>query len=73
MSKSSASHTSGGGIGCGGVLTLLFAGLKLSGLIDWPWVWVLSPLWISAIITVLAILLAIMITIAIGLVGLAKR
>lgn len=28
------------------LLTVLFIGLKLTGYIDWSWVWVLSPLWI---------------------------
>ena len=28
-----------------GVLTLLFITLKLTGYIDWHWVWVLSPAW----------------------------
>jgi len=27
------------------LLALLFIGLKLTGHIDWSWVWVLSPLW----------------------------
>lgn len=27
------------------LLTLLFIGLKLTGYIDWSWVWVLSPMW----------------------------
>lgn len=36
------------GIGFSGLLTILFIGLKLTGQIDWPWVWVLSPIWISA-------------------------
>lgn len=27
-------------------LGLLFLGLKLTGFIDWTWLWVLSPLWI---------------------------
>jgi len=26
-------------------LTLLFIGLKLTGQITWPWIWVLSPFW----------------------------
>lgn len=30
------------------LLTVLFIGLKLTGYIDWTWVWVLSPLWIGA-------------------------
>jgi hypothetical protein len=29
-----------------GLLTVLFIGLKLANIIDWPWVWVLSPIWI---------------------------
>ena len=28
------------------LLTLLFIGLKLGGVIDWSWLWVLAPLWI---------------------------
>jgi hypothetical protein len=28
------------------LLALLFIGLRLSGVITWPWIWVLSPLWI---------------------------
>jgi len=33
-------------------LGLLFIGLKLAGFIDWSWIWVLSPFWISFIIGV---------------------
>ncbi|MEW6121275.1 MAG: hypothetical protein AB1698_01580 [Pseudomonadota bacterium] len=32
------------------VLLILFATLKLIGLITWPWLWVLAPLWIGAIV-----------------------
>jgi len=39
--------TSSGGIGFTGLLTILFVGLKLGGVISWSWWWVLSPLWIS--------------------------
>ena len=28
-------------------LTILFIGLKLTGYLEWSWVWVLSPLWIT--------------------------
>ena len=28
-----------------GLLTLLFVGLKLAGVIGWSWWWVLAPLW----------------------------
>jgi len=54
MSNSSSSSS---GIGFPGLLTVLFIGLKLTGFISWPWIWVISPLWISLLIglTVLAI------------------
>jgi len=35
------------------MLTILFIGLKLSGEIDWSWVWVLSPYWVSFIVAVI--------------------
>lgn len=36
-----------GGIGFMGALLILFIGLKLGGVIDWPWLWVLAPAWWS--------------------------
>ena len=48
----SSSSSSSGGIGFTGLLTVLFVGLKLTGHITWPWLWVLSPLWISALIVI---------------------
>lgn len=58
-SSSPSSTTVSSGMGFSGWLTILFVGLKLTGHITWPWVWVLSPLWISALIglTILAIVL----------------
>lgn len=50
------SNASSGGIGFVGLLTILFIALKLMGEIDWSWVWVLSPIWISASIVVLVVL-----------------
>lgn len=47
MSDKKAS-TSGGGIGFFGLLTIVFITLKLCGVINWSWLWVLSPIWISA-------------------------
>jgi hypothetical protein len=29
-----------------GWLGILFIGLKLTGFINWPWLWVLAPIWI---------------------------
>jgi hypothetical protein len=39
-----------GGIGFIGMLTILFIGLKLGEVITWSWWWVLSPVWITAVI-----------------------
>ena len=58
MSQSSSS--SSGGIGFVGLLTIAFIVLKLMHVIDWPWLWVLSPMWIAAII-IIAILIVILV------------
>lgn len=46
-----ASEASSSGIGFCGLLTILFIGLKLTGYITWSWIWVLSPLWITLLIS----------------------
>ena len=40
-----------------GILTIVFIILKLCHVIDWSWWWVLSPLWISAAITLFFIMI----------------
>jgi uncharacterized membrane protein len=51
MSNNNNNNNSGtSGIGFTGVLTIVFIVLKLLGVINWSWLWVLSPLWISLII-----------------------
>lgn len=52
MSKNNSSSTTTGGLGFTGVLTLIFITLKLLNVIDWSWIWVLSPLWIAFLIFV---------------------
>ena len=44
--------TTQGGLGIVSVLTIIFIVLKLLGVIQWSWIWVLSPIWISAVIAV---------------------
>lgn len=39
-------------------VTTVFVVLKLSGVVAWSWWWVLSPLWITAALFVVAVLLA---------------
>jgi len=58
MSNNSSSSSSSGGVGFAGLLTVLFIGLKLTGHITWPWIWVLSPLWISALLAIAILLVA---------------
>jgi hypothetical protein len=48
----SSSSSSSGGIGFTGLLAVLFVGLKLTNVIAWPWLWVLSPLWIPLLLLI---------------------
>ncbi|WP_266031195.1 hypothetical protein [Brucella intermedia] len=51
-------------IGFPGLLALIFIVLKLTGVIAWSWLWVLSPLWIGFAVFVVVFL-------AIALLGIA--
>lgn len=46
-------NNNSGGIGFVGLLTIVFIVLKLTSVIKWSWIWVLSPLWISLIVIIL--------------------
>jgi len=54
MSKSSSSSSSG--IKFTGLLTIVFIVLKLTEVIDWRWIWVVSPIWIGVAFWVVVIL-----------------
>lgn len=43
------------------LLQITFIVLKLCGVINWSWVWVLSPLWIGTIIAIICIVLIVII------------
>lgn len=60
MREEKSSSGSSAGIGFTGLLQLVFITLKLCGVIDWPWKYVLIPLWID-ITVVVVILLVVMI------------
>jgi len=47
-------HTSGG-IGFFGLLAIVFITLKLTNYIAWSWWWVLSPLWLPAVVVIVLI------------------
>lgn len=42
------------GLGLADVLLVVFIVLKLTGVIAWSWFWVLSPLWITVLLYILA-------------------
>ena len=62
-----SSSSSSSGIGFTGLLTVLFVGLKLTGYISWPWIWVLSPIWISFLIFIVFAAIVLAIALATGL------
>lgn len=45
MRNSNHSTSSSGGIGFISLLAVAFIVLKLCKVINWPWIWVLSPIW----------------------------
>ena len=59
-------NSSGGGMGLCGVLTVVFIVLKLVGVIEWSWIWVLSPLWIGLAFSIVAILIGLIIAALVG-------
>ena len=55
MRTTSNTNTSYGGIGFSGLLAICFIVLKLCGIIQWSWWWVLAPIWIPFLIVVMAL------------------
>ncbi len=47
-----------GGVGFVGLLQVAFIVLKLCGIINWSWLWILAPIWITAGIVVLLLCIA---------------
>ena len=45
------------GIGFCGLLTIVFIVLKLLKVINWSWLWVLAPIWIPIIITLIIVII----------------
>ena len=54
-------NTTSGGLGFSGVLTIAFIVLKLTGVIDWSWLWVLCPLWISVLLFIAILIFCVII------------
>jgi len=52
------------GIGFWGALTLLFIAFKITGYIDWSWIWVLAPLWGPIALMLVVAFVVILVTLA---------
>lgn len=52
-----------GGIGFGGLLTIVFIVLKLTKVISWSWWWVTAPLWIPIAIFVIIVIIVLLLNI----------
>ena len=57
MESNKKNAAPGGGITFPGLLTICFIVLKLTGVIHWSGVWVLAPLWISAVVIFVIVLI----------------
>lgn len=58
MNQSNNNSSGGISIGFSGLLTIVFIVLKLCGVIDWAWGWVLAPIWITAALAVVVFVVA---------------
>ncbi len=58
----SDTNSANGGIGFTGGLQILFVALKLTGVINWSWLWVLSPIWISSALVVVAVVILVLLS-----------
>ena len=50
-------NKSSSGLGLASVLLIVFIVLKLCKIINWSWLWVLSPMWISIIFWAIVIII----------------
>ena len=48
-----------GGVSLLGILTIVLIALKLTNFIDWPWVWILAPIWGGAILFIFVVVVVI--------------
>lgn len=51
--------TKEGGVGFLGLLQLAFIVLKLVGVIEWSWLWVLTPIWLPMLIIIMVVIVTI--------------
>ena len=54
---SNNNNSSGGGVGFVGLLQVAFIVLKLTKVITWSWLWVLSPAWIWVLLFMILVVI----------------
>ena len=64
-----STQVNSGGIGFGGLLAILFIGLKLGGVITWSWWWVLSPIWFPLVLVIGIFAVVAIIAAAVGVIA----
>lgn len=47
----------GGIFSCSGLLTIIFAILRIANIIAWSWTWIISPIWISFILLLVTLVI----------------
>lgn len=57
--KNNKSNNVSGGMGVTGALGVAFVVLKLLGIIEWSWLWVLSPFWLPLVLGVVMLVISI--------------
>ena len=62
-----------GGIGFFGLLTVLFVGLKLAGVITWPWLIVICPIFVPLLLGLAVFAFCVLVGCTIGLVAAIHR
>lgn len=50
-----------GGVTFIGLLQIAFIVMKLCGVIDWSWLWVLAPLWMSFALAIILIIVLVIV------------
>lgn len=58
MSANATAKSGGSGLM---LLTIAFFVAKVTGYIDWPWIWVFSPLWIPAALVMVFFVIALVV------------
>lgn len=58
MNYNNRGNSGSSGIGFVGLLQVAFIVLKLMNYINWSWLWVLSPMWVSFLILFILIVMA---------------